>query len=387
MERIEEVLPVDDSGTLAQSRFFYQHQYTAYWCLQMLICPEIKSIMCEHHDDLVICWCDGHYEFVQVKTRDEGQGEWTLASLFQRGDSEYSIVEKLYQKKTRFEHTGAVPHRFVFVSNMGASGQKNDLKALKKLLGKGSLDNWTQNEADRFEAIFRKFAQSVRHDDIEDLRRFCLSLEIRTWQPNLNTIRPFNIEELQRILKTVQNVDYPYPHLGAIYEAILRIVRDANLGEIALEKTILPVALKDAIEIPAGVANLLERVETADEDRDGDTVLQRKARAAKFDPDLIMLLMDLRASTRCFYRKYKHLDWQRKRLDSLSLDVQHLCVQVKLSVEGEAIDGTKQWLMLHGGLQTLADIESRKSPPIDLKYLIGEVGDLAARCKIRWARP
>jgi hypothetical protein len=387
MERIETVAPADDSGTLAQSRFFYQHQYTAYWCLQMLICPEIKSIMCEHHDDLVICWRDGHYEFVQVKTRDEGQGEWTLASLFQRGDSENSIIEKLYQKKNRFEHTGAVPHRFVFVSNMGASGQKNDLKELRKLLEKGSPENWTQDEADRFGAIFRRFAQSVRHDDIKDLRRFCLSLEIRTWQPNLNTIRPYNIEELQRILKTVQNVDYPYPHLEAIYEAILRAVRDANLGKNASEKTILPAALKDAIEIPAGIASLLERVETADEDKDGDTVLQRKARAARFDPDLIMLLMDLRASTRYLYRKYKHLDWQRKRLDSLSLEVQRLCVQVKLKADRDALDGSTQWFMLHDDLQALADIESQKSPPLDIKYMIGEVGDLAAKCKIRWATP
>jgi hypothetical protein len=387
MERIETIAPADDSGTLAQSRFFYQHQYTAYWCLQMLICPGIKSIMCEHHDDLVICWHDGHYEFVQVKTRDEGQGEWTLASLFQRGDSENSIIEKLYQKKNRFEHAGAVPHRFVFVSNMGASGQKNDLKELRKLLEKGSPENWTQDEADRFGAIFRKFAQSVRHDDIEDLRRFCLSLEIRTWQPNLNTIRPYNIEELQRILKTVQNVDYPYPHLEAIYEAILRTVRDANLGKNASEKTILPAALKGAIEIPAGMASLLERVETADEDKDGNTVLQRKARAARFDPDLIMLLMDLRASTRYLYRKYKHLDWQRKRLDSLSLEVQRLCVQVKLKVDRDALDGPTQWFMLQDGLQALADTESQKSPPLDIKYVIGEVGDLAAKCKIRWAKP
>jgi len=60
---------------------------------------------------------------------------------------------------------------------------------------------------------------------------------------------------------------------------------------------------------------------------------------------------------------------------------------VKLKADRDALDGSTQWFMLHDDLQALADIESQKSPPLDIKYMIGEVGDLAAKCKIRWATP
>ena len=382
MNQIMSTKPSEDSGTLAQSRFFYQHQYTAFWCIQMLVNEEIEAVVCEYHDDLLICWKDGHYEFVQVKTRGEGQGEWTLADLLRR-DNGRSIVEKLYEKKCRFG--SAVPHRYVFVSNVGASGQSNDLRALKRLLEQGS-ESWGDGEAKQFETIFKRFEQKVAHDDSSNLRDFCLTLNIQTWRSNFDDIRPFNIGELHRILQETHGIDFSYPDLERIYDAILHIIHRANVAMNAAGKTIRPEHIKAAVEVPAGTANFLERVEAPIEDQEEMTSLECKAKAAGFDRDIITLLIDLRASANAFYRKYRHFDLPRGRLQHLSLQVQRLCVQMKLKAQNEGSDGIAQWLSLEQLLQMLAVEEQNKQPPIDVNYLIGVVGDLAGKCKIGWVR-
>lgn len=75
MNRPETTRPSENSGSLAQARFLYQRHYIAYWCIQMLVNNQIEYIVCEHHDDFYIRWKDGHYDFFQVKTRAEGEGE------------------------------------------------------------------------------------------------------------------------------------------------------------------------------------------------------------------------------------------------------------------------------------------------------------------------
>ena len=380
MSQVESTEPSEDSGTLAQSRYFYQHQYTAFWCIQMLVDERIEHIFCEYHDDLLIRWRDGHYDFVQVKTRGEGQGEWTLADLLRRTNA-HSIIEKLYEKKRKFGDS--VSHRYVFVSNMGASGQKNDLRALKRLIERGH-ENWNDDEREQFEIILERFEQKVVYDDYDRLKDFCRSLDIRTWQPNFNSIRPYNITQLQKALKKTHGVDFPYPDLERIYAAILQIIHQANIAQSIDGKRIRPEHIKAVIEAPTGVAGFLERVETVREDWKEMTSLERKAKAARFDPDAITLLIDLRASANAFYRKYSHFDFTRKRLQHLSLEVQRLCVKVKLEAQREGSDGIGQWLLLDQRLRALADREQGKPPPIDVNYLVGVVGDLIGKCKIGW---
>jgi len=380
MNQIESIVPSEDSGALAQFRFFYQHQYTAFWCIQMLVNDQIEYIICEHHDDLLVRWKDGHYDFVQVKTREEGLGEWTLAQLLQR-TNKHSIIEKLYEKKCRFEDSG--PHRYVFVSNMGASGQRNDLRALKRLNERG-CENWNDGERNQFEIIFERFEQRIAHGDRDRLQEFCLSLDIRTWQPNFDSIRPYNVAELQKALKIVHGMDFSYPDLERIYDAVLQTVHRANVAQSIEGKIIRPEHIGAAVEAPAGSTSFLERIEIAAEESEEVTSLESKAQAARFDPDVITLLMDLRASANAFYRKYSHFDFTRKRLQHLSLEVQRLCVQVKLEAQQKMSDGIEQWLLLEQHLQALAIEEQAKPPPIDVNYLIGVVGDLAGKCKIGW---
>jgi hypothetical protein len=380
MNRIDYTKPAEDFGALAQSRFFYQHQYTAYWCIQMLIGQEIERIICEYHEDLVICWKDGHYEFIQVKTRGEGQGEWSLANLLQKTASQ-SILEKLYAKKVSFGDRGQ--HLYVFVSNMGASGQSNDLHTLKKLTEK-SPRKWDGEEKNSFEIILDRIRKKKAFKDADNLRGFCLSLRIRTWQPDLQSIGAYNIGELQKALKEIHGVDYPYEDLKKIYDSILQVVHRANVAETREGKTIWNEHIESVIEAPARAKGYLERVKTDSEALNEVTTLQRKAQKARFDSDVITLLMDLRASANAFYRKYSHFDLPRKRLQHLSLEVQRLCVDVKLKAQKEGLDGIEQWFSLQKHLRKVVESKGEGQPPIDLKYLIGVVGDLAGKCKVGW---
>jgi len=190
MNRPETTRASENAGSIAQAGFLYQRQCVVYWCIQMLMNDQIEKIVCEHHDDFYIRWKDGHYDFVQVKTRTEGEGEWTLADLTRRKkkdtedkhDSGLSILQKLYAKKVQFgKH---LPNKYVFLSNMGAGEPKTpNLRTLKALLER-SCKNWDAHDKHRFDSIFGYIKSKLDYEDEASLKDFCLSLEIRTQEPH-----------------------------------------------------------------------------------------------------------------------------------------------------------------------------------------------------------
>jgi len=116
------------------------------------------------------------------------------------------------------------------------------------------------------------------------------------------------------------------------------------------------------------------------------TKLEQKTNNVGFDPDSILYLKDMRASTNHFYRQYRHLGSARKRLEQLSLQVQRICVKVKNEAKRKKLNGIDQWLLLDEYLTDFAkqDTEQVNFPPVELDYLFGEVGNLTGKCKIRW---
>lgn len=400
MSRPESTRASENAGSRAQARFLYQHHYIAYWCIQMLIDSDIEFIVCEHHDDFYIRWRDGNYHFVQVKTRADGEGEWTIAKITARKNSQdpktgSSILQKLYEKHRVFGDGRT--NRYVLISDMGAGEPSTpNLHTLETLSKKGPT-NWESDDKAAFEQIFEDVKSKVSSEDEVSLRNFLLSFEFRKWQPNTKqSLERFNHSELREVLHQLHGLYYGDPEIRSVYEEILGVIRDANvveddanLDKSVEEKTIRLKQITSAIAIPPREKVYLERHEILSSELDKGEAqqlskLQEKTQAAGWDPDATMHLMDLRAARNLFYRKHRHFEVIRKRLDDLSLKVQRICVYVKIKSKDDKLDGYKQWLLLDRYLTELAAQNSTQFPQIDVDYLFGEAGNLTGKCKIRW---
>lgn len=76
--------PEEDSGAATQDRYRWQHHCTAADALMMLKDPDIRSIVCEMHEDYVVTRDTGQ-ELVSCKHRELSQGAWSLNDLCLNG--------------------------------------------------------------------------------------------------------------------------------------------------------------------------------------------------------------------------------------------------------------------------------------------------------------
>lgn len=302
-------------------------------------------------------------------------------------------MQKLYNQKFKFGKS--LPNHYSFVSNMGAGEPSPlNLKSLKKLLER--KHEWEEQDKENFNTIFETIKSKMGDCDEATLRDFCLSLDIQTWQPTSNSkIRRRNCDELGRILYRTQSIHFEPPNIENIYESILHIVREANtveedasLDRSVEKKTIYPHHIRECIAYSPAIPDYLERVEIPSDEFDEKdqqelTTLQEKTQKALWDPDAITYLMDLRASAKIFYKKWRVFNQARKRLEHLSLKVQRACIGVK----ADAHNGVEQWKLLEKRLEELAerDRKAGHKPEIDVDYLFGVVGGLTGKCKNRWA--
>lgn len=203
---------------------------------------------------------------------------------------------------------------------------------------------------------------------------------------------------MQNVLKTIFGIDLPYSDLEALYEEILKVVRNANIVEQdynSLDSTVdkRSIYRQDILALVHGASVskvFLERVdpqvETSSEDDEELTKLEQKTQEGGFDSDSILYLKEMRASANLLFRKYRGFSGTRKRLEQLSMQVQRICLRVKSEAKIEDLDGIEQWLRLEKYLIDLSETDRQQSyfPAIGVDYLFGEVGDLTGKCKIRW---
>lgn len=96
----------DDTGADTLEKHWAQIEYTAYWCIHLLI-PQssIKGVIPEGIDDVTLIK-ENCFELHQVKCRDESQPPWTTAKVL-------PILCSQYLRRTAFNR----PCQFHFVSD------------------------------------------------------------------------------------------------------------------------------------------------------------------------------------------------------------------------------------------------------------------------------
>jgi hypothetical protein len=91
VEPLSELVPPDDSGTDAITRFHYQAHVAFTFCLRCYFEEGVVAVTMEHFEDVLVEGTDD-LRFVQIKTRNADQGPWKLRHLLDEGGALRSLL-------------------------------------------------------------------------------------------------------------------------------------------------------------------------------------------------------------------------------------------------------------------------------------------------------
>ncbi|GAB4237318.1 MAG: hypothetical protein Kow00121_64430 [Elainellaceae cyanobacterium] len=289
MSRIKEqaLRELGDQGADTLERYFAQIEYTAYWCIRMLIDAEsIQAVIPEGGEDVVVLR-RGIYELHQIKTRDESQDPWTTADVL-------PILCKQYYGRTFFSGDCC----FHFVSDrtadtktalkQGSYGSLFRLRFLLDLKHDGQpLDKDQQSELKDLEASLLpriKAIMRTKHgEDIDDTK--AILLLSNTWIETDNRIlrTPKNVLELEdALLQALPGISsYTVSQLKEIYDRlILLVVRKIIHGKSREERRIERDDVLNCRVASCGIGDGYPELDKLP----GKTPLEKKTLFGGFDP-------------------------------------------------------------------------------------------------------
>lgn len=303
----------DDTGADTFAKHWAQIEYTAYWCIRMVL-PEAKisGVIPEGIEDVTIIRNE-HYELHQVKCRDESQPPWTTADIL-------PILCGQYHRRHAFLH----PCKFHFVSDHVADNKTlfkpgvsyGPLYRLKMLLEiKHSGQEFTPAELAEFTELeaevicrIKEILKIKYNEQVDD--KIASTLLHRTW---IDTKSPYlRTQPLYDELSAVFLTTFPgqpactMPQLHEIYLRILGLI----VNKITTGKTLEDRTIRRDDILNCRSATITPEHGLPDLSRlPGNSRMEKKALYAGFDVTELPLLALLRLKA----------DSKRRKLESLGL--------------------------------------------------------------------
>lgn len=325
MSRIKEqtLRELGDQGADTLERYFAQVEYTAYWCIRMLIDAEgIRAVIPEGGEDIVV-FQQGIYKLYQIKTRDESQNPWTTAEVL-------PILCKQYQARKIF--SGKC--RFYFVSDRTADtktalGKKSygalyRLKFLLDLRQHGQILNVEQKkEIDQIESILipaiQKKLKAKNNEIINDfevrllLENTCIETDNRILRNPKNELELESA--LLQALPGIQN--YTVPQLKEIYDRLILLIVRKIISGSSIEDRL--IEREDILNCRVSSNSGYEA--RLDLDRfPGNSLLEKKALLGGFDPTEISRFRRQKLLAERTIRRLKNFD--------LNEELEHLTIAI-----------------------------------------------------------
>ncbi len=375
-----------DFGAESTRRDKFQDHYAAEWCIKMLSDDTITEIVCEYGEDLVIAR-GTEYELHQVKTRQEGVGNWTITDLI-------PVVGKTF---AMIPYLGNVT-RCCFVSNEGANP---DLHKLKKVLNQNPAQ-WDTDEQAYFDTFMDKhegkLLEHMRQVNPKGCYESChvesgmSVLQISTEYGHLEHIEAMNRvllrEQLEKQLRS-DGITYTEKELRDVYESLLGMVVRATLGKTRIEKTIRRENVLRCVEQPIRHRTLY-RLPSRDEVAalEGKTVTEGKLTDGGFTSPFVEQAREDLVNMMNTARKW-NFGAADKILDDVRFRVKHIVVdsfdRICSSHPGEKNIGRCILDDATPPLARLAEYYSQSGFPVDEVFLRGMVWDLTKACDLYWS--
>jgi Cap4 dsDNA endonuclease len=302
-----------DHGADTLKRYYAQIEYTAYCCIRMLHDAEgIDAVIPEGVDDVLLIR-RGVYELHQVKTRDEGQGPWTVAEAL-------PFFCQQYHRRKAF--TGVC--QYVFASNQLAdnrthrAGSLGRLFRLKILLdiehdGQTFTDD-EQAEMHQFEgSLIPKIRETLLNDygddiDVDNAKSLLHDTWIATESPLVRNVESHNLDELGDALSELFPGAPPptLVQLKEIYKRLLHLIVERIINTNSLETR--RIERDDVLSCRTSQTPPVEGYPDLDRAL-GVNLLEKKTWLGGFDM----------TEWPGFHRQKKLAEWVTRKLESLGL--------------------------------------------------------------------
>jgi hypothetical protein len=366
-------LPPEDAGSDTQSRYRYQSEIAARHGFASLTHSNIRSIVCEWHEDYVVIFDDGLLELVSVKHREPGQGPWTMATICKDGG-----LAHLFD---RWFAAGRASHARL-CSNAGLSAATGNAGALQRLCGQdlatiaGAEDlvrelacRLMDASRDRGDGGFSSIPSSPENTPMADyvvadyladaVIDFLKVLNLDCDLPHRSNVEAVNLQELVRpalralglselgadasyasvvsVIEAASRDDHGTPtNLAAVLADTDRLRKDHQLNEIIRRRTVSAEMIRDALIDHHGRVMLLPSGVAA-EDAPGGPDLRRKMTAGGCGEPTVRLAEMLRAAWWVTWRERKSgLVGDASLLYSLSAEVLALVESARHATTSDA---------------------------------------------------
>lgn len=377
-----------DHGADTLNSYFVQLEYTAGWCIQMLLPREgIAAVIPEGIEDLVIERPD-HIELRQIKTRTESQGPWTTALVLPH------LCDQ-YHRRTAF----AQPCSFHFVTNARADtktryietslGPLFRLKELVSIVRAGQGLN--PDEQEEWDWFRRKLPSKIvsalagHSDDVdEDVAwQFVEVTHLETDEVRLH--RPYNPRDLQEGLAARIPGFQPLSvsQLDGVYERLLLLV----IGRVRSGLTIAErrIEAEDVLGCLVAPAPLGDGVDW--DSVPGQSMMEKKAHLGGFDNAELRRYLRHLLRARSIKREITTLNLgdDLDQFTDAALELQH-GVRRRLSASGDYSGpiGPAVFEVVKPELKPLAERILPTVSELDDRACSGLLWDETDLCNARW---
>jgi hypothetical protein len=383
----------DDTGADTFEKHWAQIEYTAYWCMQMVLpAARINGVIPEGVDDVTLMR-NGSYELHQVKCRDESQPPWTTAEVL-------PILCAQYHRRGAFN----LPCQFHFVSDHLADnktqlrpgqsfGPLYRLKVLLDIAHEGQ--DFTSDELLEFTKLKTEIIPKIKEilsakygEQVSD--ELACDLLHSTWiDTKSSLIRNYPLyHELSAVFLTT----FPgqpactMPQLQVIYLRILQlIVQKVTTGKTLEERTIsrddILNCRSEAIAPEYGLPNLNELP--------GDSRMEKKALYSGFDPTELPVFALQRIKADAKRRKLETLGFGEK-IEDLSLALmtwQQKCRRVLSKSHADLEIGPDILELMQPEIRKYLDNYLSDTQEVDELFCQGLVWQATNECHLWWHRP
>lgn len=394
MDRVKDYIlrQCNDVGADTLEKYWAQIEYTAYWCVHLLL-PKSKvvRVIPEGIEDVIIDKGD-YYELHQVKCRDESQPPWTTAEIL-------PILCDLYSKRHKFNKEC----EFHFVSDHLADSKTKQrsnsfgaLQRLKHLLeilhtdGRFSIEEEEELSCLE-EAIFPKIIENLLNSkDREEIdKNFAISLLHKTHiETNSRYVRNLpDFAEISEGFKTacpdLLTIDIPL--LDKIYNRILILIVNKITKEVTFNNR--AINNQDIMNCRYEPLNLANAHPTLD-DLPGNTPLEKKAIFSGFSPTEIPLFSLQKAKALEKIRRFSLLGLE-ENIDDLSLALitkQNYYRREISTSNNDLCIGPEIYLKLQQDMPSLIKNYFPDENSIDEVFGLGLLWKATDECTLWWER-
>ena len=366
-------------GRVAQRGFRYQKEYIALKIFEKISKKEFISVHCDYEEDCLILTKKNKHLFFQIKSKDEGGGNYTISKLCTKKDGK-SIIEKMYEVYIKNDRDNP-SSKYTFVSNKDAKNELLDFKNLK------IKDNLNKSESEQLETLYLEFEKKINLDSKKAFRKFLRKVYIKTNEPDLteieirtkSIIRSLVSETYGNILSD-RDIDITYKNILDLIErksckSLFPLLEDYEITE----KEILELISFSPFQKFILLNYSKEEINTIDH-----TQLELKLQKGEFDDLFIDYAKKLRFASNLQLRKFKRLASISKIYDNIILQVERICVE---SFQKFRLKRYKDNMEMYDEIRTrFNEIIQKHKSHLDLSedFLLGVMFDITSRCGMRW---